>query len=210
MKARAIWSFAGLALSVLLGVLIGAGSYTAIRADATSYLSNDPTACINCHIMQDQYDGWLKASHHAVATCNDCHVPHHGLAKWYVKAENGYHHSKAFTLENFHEPIRMRDESRAIVNANCIECHGQHHVRDRIAPPPSPPSRWIASVVTRRSVTGRATEQEPEACLNHRRPPPSKTLRVVGAADLHAGDRRGGRGHSRDPHTAAEHLPAQA
>ena len=125
MRFRISFSLAGLALSILLGVMLGAGGFTAIHANATSYLSNDPTSCINCHIMRDHFDGWQKASHHAVATCNDCHVPHHGLSKWYVKAENGFYHSKAFTFEDFHEPIQIRDKSRDVLIANCIECHGQ-------------------------------------------------------------------------------------
>jgi cytochrome c nitrite reductase small subunit len=73
--------------------------------------------------MQGHFDGWQKASHHAVAVCNDCHVPHEFPDKWFVKAENGYHHSVAFTFENFHEPIRMRPESYRLLNQNCIECH---------------------------------------------------------------------------------------
>ena len=116
---------AALVLAVLIGVLVGAGLHTAIQANALSYLSDDPAACVNCHIMRDHFDGWQKASHHIAATCNDCHVPHGGISKWYVKMENGYHHSKAFTLENFSEPIRLREESRDVVIANCIACHGQ-------------------------------------------------------------------------------------
>ena len=74
-----------------------------------SYLSNDPKACVNCHIMRDHYDGWQKASHHAVATCNDCHTPHDSLSpSTSSKAENGFWHSKGFTLQDFHEPIRIR------------------------------------------------------------------------------------------------------
>jgi cytochrome c nitrite reductase small subunit len=99
-------------------------AYTAHYARATSYLSNDPKACVNCHIMNEQYDGWSRSSHHARATCNDCHVPHESLlAKYYVKSEHGYRHSKRFTLQNFHEPIRINAASRAVVIDNCIRCH---------------------------------------------------------------------------------------
>jgi cytochrome c nitrite reductase small subunit len=58
-------------LSVMTGVLIGVGSYTFLYAHGLSYLSSDPKACVNCHIMQPQFDSWQKASHHAVATCVD-------------------------------------------------------------------------------------------------------------------------------------------
>ena len=63
-------------LSLGVGVLIGLAGYTFQYAEGTAYLSNDPKACANCHIMREQYDGWQKGSHHAVATCNDCHTPH--------------------------------------------------------------------------------------------------------------------------------------
>ena len=39
-------------------------------------------------VMREQYNGWQKASHHAVATCNDCHVLHEVVPKYLVKAEN--------------------------------------------------------------------------------------------------------------------------
>ena len=66
-------------------------------ADGLAYAGNDPKACVNCHIMRDQYNGWQISSHHNHATCNDCHVPEAGLAKWICKADNGYRHSKGFT-----------------------------------------------------------------------------------------------------------------
>ena len=73
--------------------------------------------------MREQYDGWQKASHHARATCNDCHVPQDALGKYVTKAKHGWRHSKAFTLQDFHEPIRIRPEDLAIVNDNCARCH---------------------------------------------------------------------------------------
>lgn len=116
-------SLAGLGLSGLLGVCLGAGLFTFDYANGTSYMSNDPTACVNCHIMQEQYDGWQHAGHHHVANCNDCHVPHHPVLKYVAKADHGWRHSKAFTLQNFHEPIRITEADRAIVISNCVRCH---------------------------------------------------------------------------------------
>jgi cytochrome c nitrite reductase small subunit len=112
-----------LALVLLTGVCLGLGGFTMYYAQGLSYLSNDPRACVNCHIMQEQYDGWQKASHHGVATCNDCHVPHDFLGKYLSKAANGYHHSKAFTLQNFHEPIQIKPRNAAVLQENCLRCH---------------------------------------------------------------------------------------
>ena len=91
---------------------------------AASYLSNDPNACANCHVMQSHYDAWVKSSHQAVATCNDCHAPHDStIAKLWVKGENGFNHSLAFTTGRFHEPIRIRSKNRAVTEAACRHCH---------------------------------------------------------------------------------------
>lgn len=107
----------------LLGFVLGAGGYVFVYARGASYLSDDPAACANCHVMNEHFDGWQKASHHAVATCNDCHTPHALVPKYLTKMENGYHHSKAFTLQDFHEPIRIREKNSRILEANCLRCH---------------------------------------------------------------------------------------
>ncbi len=110
-------------LSLGVGVLIGLAGYTFQYAEGTAYLSNDPKACANCHIMRDQYDGWQKGSHHAVATCNDCHTPHALIPKYLSKMQNGFWHSKGFTLQDFHEPIQIKPYNAAILQENCLGCH---------------------------------------------------------------------------------------
>jgi cytochrome c nitrite reductase small subunit len=112
-----------LLVAILLGALIGVGGYTFWYGQGFAYLANDPGACKNCHIMNDHFDGWLKSSHHAVATCNDCHTPHSLIPKYVTKAENGFWHSKGFTLQDFHEPIRIRPHNKRLLNHNCVSCH---------------------------------------------------------------------------------------
>lgn len=111
-------------VAILIGVPLGIGLFTVHYAGGTSYLSSSPQACANCHIMNPQYDSWQKASHHGVATCNDCHLPQDGIEKWWAKAVNGYNHSKAFTFQDFHEPIRLTAENKQILQDNCVRCHG--------------------------------------------------------------------------------------
>jgi cytochrome c nitrite reductase small subunit len=123
LKSIGIVRLLGMALVLATGVCLGVGGYTFYYAHGASYLSNDPRACVNCHIMQPQFDGWQKSSHHGVATCNDCHVPHDFLGKYWAKASNGYHHSKAFTFQDFHEPIRIKARNSAVLQANCVRCH---------------------------------------------------------------------------------------
>jgi cytochrome c nitrite reductase small subunit len=112
-----------LLLSILLGILAGVGAFTLHYAEGLSYLSRDPEACANCHIMQAQFDSWQKSSHHEVATCADCHLPSGFVRQYLAKAENGYRHSAAFTLQNFHEPIQITERNGRILQESCIECH---------------------------------------------------------------------------------------
>ena len=110
-------------LAVLMGALLGIGGYTFYYAHGLSYLSSDPKACVNCHIMRPQFDSWQKSSHHAVAKCVDCHLPHDFLGKYLAKGLNGYHHSKGFTLQDFHEPIMIKAKNARILQDNCVACH---------------------------------------------------------------------------------------
>ena len=114
-----------LLISVLLGSVLGLGLFTFSYGEGLSYFSTDPRACVNCHIMNEQYDSWQKAGHHQSAKCVDCHLPHDFVGKYIAKADNGWRHSKAFTLQNFHEPIQITPRNADILQANCIRCHGQ-------------------------------------------------------------------------------------
>jgi len=72
-----------------MGILVGVGVFTFGYADGAAYLSSDPAVCTNCHVMRENYDGWVKSSHGKVAVCNDCHAPHDAIGKWTTKAVNG-------------------------------------------------------------------------------------------------------------------------
>ena len=62
-------------IGVAFGVTAGIGGFTFIYAKGYAYLTNGPAACANCHVMREQFDGWVKSSHCSVAGCNDCHTP---------------------------------------------------------------------------------------------------------------------------------------
>lgn len=111
------------ALGLALGSAIGIGGYTFAYAKGAAYLHDDPAACANCHIMTEQYDGWRKSSHHAVATCNDCHTPAALVPKYLNKASNGFWHSFYFTTGTFPDPIRIRPANRQVTENACRNCH---------------------------------------------------------------------------------------
>lgn len=114
---------AGILFSVCFGLATGVGGYTFYYAKGASYLGNDPATCANCHVMREQYDGWIKSSHHAAATCNDCHTPPGLLPKYAAKARNGFWHSFAFTTGRFPEPLRIKPHNRRIAEGSCRKCH---------------------------------------------------------------------------------------
>lgn len=113
----------GTVLSVALGLALGIGGYTFVYARGGSYLTNDPAACANCHVMQEYYNGWVKSSHRLAAVCNDCHTPPGLLAKYATKASNGFWHSFAFTSGRFPEPLRIKPHNRAVAERACQKCH---------------------------------------------------------------------------------------
>jgi len=112
-----------LAVVLLVGVVVGLGAFTFVYAKGYSYLSNDPSVCANCHIMDEHYAAWMKSSHKTVATCNDCHTPHTALGKYYVKARNGFWHSFYFTTGTFPYPLRITPPNHDVVEDACRYCH---------------------------------------------------------------------------------------
>ncbi|MGL4852672.1 MAG: cytochrome c nitrite reductase small subunit [Phocaeicola sp.] len=113
-------------LFVIGGVIIGLGGYIIYMARVHSYASDDPEACINCHIMTPYYQSWMHSSHGNWTSCNDCHVPQNSLfSKYAFKAMDGVYHSVVFTLKAEPQVIRPREASSTVIMNNCIRCHTQ-------------------------------------------------------------------------------------
>ena len=130
-----------LLLGVPIGILVGVGVFTFGYARGASYMTDDPAACANCHVMNDQFDGWKKSSHRNAAVCNDCHAPSGLVPKYFTKALNGFHHSLAFTTGNFPEIIQITGRNQSITEASCMKCHADitegiragRHARDAVS-----------------------------------------------------------------------------
>jgi len=110
-------------LAILSGVFIGIGIFTFGYARGSSYLTDSPGACANCHVMREQYESWLKSSHGKVAVCNDCHTPPGLAPKYYTKALNGFFHSLAFTTGRFPDDIVITSRSHRVAESSCLKCH---------------------------------------------------------------------------------------
>jgi len=112
----------GTILSVLIAV--GLFIYTVYASQMLSYLSSDPKACINCHVMDSAYATWEKSSHKDVAKCVECHLPvGDTVAKYKAKAIDGWNHSVAFTLNTYKNNIHISEDGANRVQANCVRCH---------------------------------------------------------------------------------------
>jgi cytochrome c nitrite reductase small subunit len=106
-----------------LGIVMAIGVYTFAYARGYSYMTNDPQACANCHVMTAHYSAWVKSSHRSVAVCNDCHTPPGLVPKYFTKALNGVNHSVAFTTGRFPEPLRITPRNEDVTEQACRKCH---------------------------------------------------------------------------------------
>lgn len=118
---------------IILAIFIGLTAYTMYISNFTSYLSDKPETCMNCHIMAPQFATWTHSSHREVAHCNDCHVPHNNVFnKYYFKAKDGLRHATIFTLRAEPQVIFIKDEGKEVVHMNCVRCHEKLLKDDRL------------------------------------------------------------------------------
>ncbi len=120
--------------AIVGGAIIGLAIFLLKISNATSYLSDSPETCINCHVMYPQYATWYHSSHREIATCTDCHVPHQNLAvKYLFKAKDGLRHATVFTLRGEPQVIVIKEAGREAVHQNCIRCHSSVIRDDKMA-----------------------------------------------------------------------------
>ncbi|MDH5396658.1 MAG: cytochrome c nitrite reductase small subunit [Cyclobacteriaceae bacterium] len=109
---------------VLLGIISGLGFYILHISKATSYVSDDPKVCVNCHVMIPEYVSWRNSSHREWASCADCHVPQDNVAeKYFFKAKDGIYHASVYTTRGEPQVIRIKEAGKKVVHNNCIRCH---------------------------------------------------------------------------------------
>jgi len=114
-----------LVAAILTGLSLGIGAYTFVYAKGYSYLTNDPAACANCHVMQGHFTAWQRSSHRSVAVCNDCHTPAGLVPKYITKAQNGFWHSFYFTIGGYPDPLRITPRNHAVTEQACRKCHSE-------------------------------------------------------------------------------------
>lgn len=111
---------------IIAGILTGGGGLFLYLLRAHTYLTDDPSACVNCHIMAPYYATWFHSSHSRNTTCNDCHVPHENAArKWFFKGMDGMRHVAVFLTKGEPQVIKAHEASSQVIMNNCIRCHYQ-------------------------------------------------------------------------------------
>jgi cytochrome c nitrite reductase small subunit len=109
---------------LLFAVFCGLSAVVLYISNAGAYLSDDPAACMNCHIMAPQYATWDHSSHARKVTCNDCHVPQENVFRTYAfKASDGLRHAFMFTFRLEPQVIRVHSAGKSVIQENCIRCH---------------------------------------------------------------------------------------
>ncbi|MCK5815671.1 MAG: cytochrome c nitrite reductase small subunit [Flavobacteriaceae bacterium] len=99
-------------------------AYIVYTSKMISYLSADPKACINCHVMNTQYATWQHSAHRERATCVECHLPTDNVFEKYIaKSIDGWNHSVAFTTHQHKSSLKISDYGARRVQKNCISCH---------------------------------------------------------------------------------------
>jgi len=115
-----------LPMFIVGGIIAGLCVYIIYMSRAHSYLSDNLSACINCHIMIPYYQSWSRSSHTPWTNCNDCHLPQNNVFSRYTfKAKDGVYHATLFTVWGESQALRPTVSSYNVIMENCIRCHMQ-------------------------------------------------------------------------------------
>ncbi|MFO7569926.1 MAG: NapC/NirT family cytochrome c [Smithellaceae bacterium] len=111
-------SISGIIVTSVLIAVVAAG-----LAVGAYHQSGDARFCGSCHSMQTVHSRW-EASNHRQFSCVECHLPDtHIAGKVAYKTRAGLNDLIHETARDYPAGIGMSDESRHIVNGNCVRCH---------------------------------------------------------------------------------------
>jgi len=111
-------------LIALCGAIVGLAISAGYLLRMHTYLGDDSSACVNCHLMTPYYATWEHSSHSRNATCNDCHVPQQNFVRKYgFKAMDGSKHVGMLLLGMERQVPEAQEMSKTVIMDNCIRCH---------------------------------------------------------------------------------------
>ena len=111
--------------------------------DATAYAGTASETCNNCHVMDPMYENYYHAAHRSAAECADCHLPHENkVAYYFEKGRQGAHDVYVFSTGGTPELIRANENSRRIIQSNCLRCHEDTVESIMVGPQPFDRQCW--------------------------------------------------------------------
>ncbi len=86
--------------------------------------SDKPSFCVQCHVMESQFEAWSHAGAHRRKMCVDCHLPNDNAGIHYVwKAIDGMKDVLIFYSGKVPEHIEVTAHGQEVLQENCIRCH---------------------------------------------------------------------------------------
>ena len=111
-------------LFLFSGVAAGLGIYNIYASRLLSYFGNDPSSCVNCHIMSAAYKSWERDAHSKWTTCKDCHTPQDSkLAELMFDAKDGINHATVLLMNKQPSAPRPLPAAVEVIQKNCVRCH---------------------------------------------------------------------------------------
>lgn len=115
-RIKIIVSAAGAGFALMLFVFFG-------PPKLFEYTST-PEFCGSCHVMDDQYEAWLKTGPHGGIKCVDCHLPNHNPVSHFVwKGIDGMKDVVYFYGRLYGDEIKAGSRAKRVINENCASCH---------------------------------------------------------------------------------------
>ncbi len=118
-------------LLLLIGAIIGVGFSFAVYE--TSEKTADANFCGSCHTMKPFVSAFEIHVHGGdnrfgfQAECNDCHLPHDGLAHYFfVKVKSSTNDIWVETFDNTDKidwRKKIKDGNRFVYDSGCLSCH---------------------------------------------------------------------------------------
>ena len=88
--------------------------------------TSTPEFCASCHVMDYQYDAWMKNADHRNLECVECHLPNNNFANHMLwKGYDGTKDVIYFFGRLYADELRISVHGQHTVQDNCVRCHGE-------------------------------------------------------------------------------------
>jgi len=103
------------------GFAVGAVAFAG--GAAFMHISGSPEFCGNCHSMTHEAETF-KLSSHSEQNCAECHLPHQNAVVYMVeKGRSGMVDMYHEVARDYPARIKLSNDAKEMVNANCLRCH---------------------------------------------------------------------------------------